>query len=188
MARTPLVTVPDEGAAWIVRDALTAGGITVEVEPAGREHPYAGNALARAMRVWVPVEQLAEARRLLAALEADVSNDADLSAEAMAAGNAEGLEAAAPVAKKSGYWFLYNLTLIVVFMMSAINHLSEPEGEVGLGGLSLKTWAAINLGLMIWSALALALTHFLGRRSVRRTAVIDLVAAVVVAGGAWLVL
>jgi len=87
MGRTALVTVPDEGAAWTVRDALAAGGITCDVERAGLDHPYTANALARQMRIYVEEEQLAEARRLLAALEGEVANhDDDLTAQALAAG------------------------------------------------------------------------------------------------------
>jgi len=87
MGRTALVTVPDEGAAWMVRDALAAGGVTCEVEAAGADHPYTANALAKPMRIFVAPEQLAEARRLLAALEGELANhDEDLTAQALAAG------------------------------------------------------------------------------------------------------
>jgi hypothetical protein len=88
MGRVALVTVPDEGAAWVVRDALATGGVTCEVQRVGLDHPYTANALARQMRVFVQDEQLAEARRLLAALEGEVANhDDDLAAEALAAGH-----------------------------------------------------------------------------------------------------
>jgi hypothetical protein len=86
MGRVALVTVPDEGAAWVVRDALGAGGVSCEVQRVGLDHPYTASALARQMRVFVPDEQLAEARRLLAALEGEVANhDDELAAEALAA-------------------------------------------------------------------------------------------------------
>jgi hypothetical protein len=90
MGRAALVTVPDEGAAWIVRDALAAGGVSCEVERVGLDHPYSANALARQMRIFVAEEHLAAAQRLLAALEGEVANhDEDLTAEALAAGRPE---------------------------------------------------------------------------------------------------
>jgi hypothetical protein len=71
----------------MVRDALAAGGVICEVEAAGADHPYTANALARPMRIFVAPEQLAEARRLLAALEGELANhDEDLTAQALAAG------------------------------------------------------------------------------------------------------
>jgi hypothetical protein len=112
MARAPLVTVPDEGAAWIVRDALTARGVTADVEPARREHPYAANALARPMRIWVPAEQLDRARSLLAALEEEIRNDEkELSAEAEAAGSAE---AAAPQPRRIGRTVALNVAAVLL--------------------------------------------------------------------------
>jgi hypothetical protein len=97
MARAPLVTVPDEGAAWMVRDALTAEGIGVEVERAGPDHPYAANALANPMRLFVATEDLDRARALLAALEAEMAGSEDeLQAQAMAAGHRNPDLAAAP--------------------------------------------------------------------------------------------
>jgi hypothetical protein len=86
MGRAALVTVPDEGAAWMVHDALTEAGIHAEVERAGADHPYAANALARPMRVFVQEEQLGEARRVLAALEHELAgSDEELAAEALGA-------------------------------------------------------------------------------------------------------
>jgi hypothetical protein len=182
MARAPLVTVPDEGAAWIVRDALTARGVTTEVEPAGPEHPYTANALARPMRIWVPAEQLDRARSLLAALEEEIANDdEELSAEAMGAENAP---AAAP-ARKSGYWFLYTLTLVVIIFMGAICYLTDP-GEIdrlSIDDTSWRFWSAWATG---WAGLALVLTHFLGRRRVGRTLLLNVIAALLGAGLAFL--
>jgi hypothetical protein len=87
MGRAALVTVPDEGAAWMVHDALTEAGIHAQVERAGAEHPYTANALARPMRIWVQDEQLDEARRVLAALQEELAgSDEELTAEALAAG------------------------------------------------------------------------------------------------------
>jgi hypothetical protein len=86
MARVALVTVPDEGAAWTVRDALSADGITVEIERAGLDHPYTANALAKPMRVFVAAEDLERARAALAALEAEIAGSEDeLHAAALAA-------------------------------------------------------------------------------------------------------
>jgi hypothetical protein len=87
MGRTALVTVPDEGAAWVVRDALAAGGVPCETERVRLAHPYTASALAREMRIFVDDAHLVEARRLLAGLEGEVANhDEELTAEAMAAG------------------------------------------------------------------------------------------------------
>ena len=87
MARAPLVAVPDEGAAWLVRDALADGGVTAEVERAGPEHPYMTSVLAHPMRIFVPAEQLEQARLLLAGLEAELaSHPEELAAQALAAG------------------------------------------------------------------------------------------------------
>jgi hypothetical protein len=95
MARAPLVTVPDEGAAWMVRDALSADGIEVQVERAGPDHPYTANALAKPMRLFVAEQDLERARGLLAALEAEIAgSDDELHAEALAAGSKDELAAA----------------------------------------------------------------------------------------------
>jgi hypothetical protein len=97
MGRTALVTVPDEGSAWVVRDALAAGGVACQVERVGMENPYMANALARQMRVFVANEQLPEARRLLAALEGELANHADeLTEEALAAARPDEEPAPAP--------------------------------------------------------------------------------------------
>lgn len=97
MARAALVTVPDEGAAWMVRDALNEAGITVQIERALADHPYMASALARPMRIWVQAEDLERARQLLAALEAELANHQDeLSAEAVAAGRPSGEAPADP--------------------------------------------------------------------------------------------
>jgi hypothetical protein len=175
MARAPLVTVPDEGAAWIVRDALTAAGVTVEVERAGAEHPYAANALARPMRVWVPAEQLDRARSLLAALEDEIRNDEEeLSAEAMAAGPAQTAALAAP---RSGFWFLYFLTLVVVILLGATGYLTDPHRAESLGLGQARSWSFWSAWATAWAVLALVLTRFFGRRSVRRTVLLNLIAA-----------
>jgi hypothetical protein len=95
MARAPLVTVPDEGAAWMVRDALSSEGISVEVERARPDHPYTASALAKPMRLYVAEEDLDHARVLLAALEAEIAGSQDeLNADALAAGNKEAPAAA----------------------------------------------------------------------------------------------
>jgi hypothetical protein len=187
MARAPLVTVPDEGAAWIVRDALTAGGVTVQVEPAGAEHPYAVNALARPMRVWVPAEQLDRARSLLAALEEEIGNDdKQLSAEAMAAGH--GQAAAVPGPPRSGFWFLYFLTLVVVILLGAIGYLTDPHRVESLGLGEARSWPFWSAWATAWAALALVLTHLFGRRRVGRTALLNVVAALLAAAIAFLLL
>jgi hypothetical protein len=112
MGRTALVTVPDEGAAWTVRDALAAEGVTCEVERVGLENPYMASALARQMRIFVPDDQLAEARRLLAALEGEVANqDDDLTAQALAAGEA----ADAPTPSKPAPKLSWALALGLLF-------------------------------------------------------------------------
>jgi hypothetical protein len=170
MARRSLVTVPDEGAAWVVRDALAAGGVTAEVEPAGAEHPYATTALARPMRVWVPAEQLAHARNLLAALEEEIAGDEkDLSAQASAAGQ---VEAADAPARRSGYWFLYNLVLVVAMLMGAICWL-------GAAGVRSETQrrAFPSAWATVWAVLALVLTRTFGRRRIGRTILLNLLAA-----------
>jgi hypothetical protein len=96
MARAPLVTVPDEGAAWMVRDALSTEGISVEVERAAPDHPYTANALAKPMRLFVAEEDLERARAVLASLEAEIASSQDeLHAEALATTNPEA-ELAAP--------------------------------------------------------------------------------------------
>jgi hypothetical protein len=101
MARTALVTVPDEGAAWMVRDALKEGGISAEIERAGADHPYTTTALARPMRIWVPADQAPRARELLAALEADMANhEEELASEALAAGGVDP-ESAPPPSDRS---------------------------------------------------------------------------------------
>lgn len=116
MGRTALVTVPDEGAAWTVRDALAAGGVTCEVERVGLENPYMASALARQMRIFVPDDQLAEARRLLAALEGEVANqDEDLTAQALAAGRLAVESAAAPAPPKPAPKLSWALALGLLF-------------------------------------------------------------------------
>jgi hypothetical protein len=87
MARVALVTVPDEGAAWMVRDALGDAGIEAEIERARADHPYMASALAHPMRIFVAKGDLERARGVLAALESELANhEEELSAEALAAG------------------------------------------------------------------------------------------------------
>jgi hypothetical protein len=176
MARAPLLTVPDEGAAWVVSDALTAGGVTVEVEHAAAEHPYTVNALARPMRLWVPAEQLERARSLLAALEQEIASDEkDVSAQATAA---EEVASTVPNKGRSGYWSLYFLTLVVITLLGAVSYLNSDEIESWF----FSAWA------IIWAALALILTHAFGRRRVGATVVLNLLIAVPAAAIAALLL
>jgi hypothetical protein len=175
MARAPLVTVPDEGAAWVVRDALTVGGVTAEVEPAGAEHPYAGNALARPMRIWVPAEQLERARSLLAALEEEIANDErDLAAQAETAG--QGQAADVPATRRSGYWFLYFLIEVVIILLGAASYLANPD-QIGSGHRDGGSWPFLGAWAAVWASLALVLTRAFGRRKVGRTVLVNIVAA-----------
>jgi len=97
MARVALVTVPDDGAAWMVRDALAEAGIAAEIERAVADHPYAASALARPMRIWVPDVQLEQAQEILASLENELANhDEEIAAQALAAGHTTSDEAAPP--------------------------------------------------------------------------------------------
>jgi hypothetical protein len=191
MGRTVLVTVPDEGAAWIVRDALGAGGVTCEVEGVRREHPYAAGALAREMRIFVADEQLAEARRLLAGLEGEVANEQDeLAAEAMAAGRtleeaargaptapqgppklrwalALGLLVPLPVvcyyARVRWLCFVFVVTFFVTLAYAA-QELEEMDLREALGG-----WSATTVLLAVKVAdLLLGLGFVLARRRDRR--------------------
>jgi len=187
MARAPLVTVPDEGAAWMVRDALTSRGLTVEVEPAGAEHPYAVNALARPWRIWVPAEQLERARSLLAALEEEIANDEqDLSAQATAAGPAQAAEV--PANRPSGPWFLYFLTLVVVLILGAVCYLADPSEIDRMGFADPLVWPFASAWATGWAALALVLTRAFGRRRVGRTVLLNLVAALLAGGIALLLI
>lgn len=160
MGRTALVTVPDEGAAWVVRDALAAGGVTCEVERVGLENPYSANALARQMRIFVADEQLVEARRLLAALEGELASDEDdLAAEAVGAGRlaeeAEAAETAATAPQRTPKLgtglALALLPLPVVSFYAGIRWLGLIFFVVFLVGL---TYAMPELeDLDLWSAL-----------------------------------
>jgi hypothetical protein len=184
MARAALVTVPDEGAAWIVRDALTSRGVTVEVEPAGAEHPYAANALARPMRVWVPAEELDRARSLLAALEEEIANDeTELSAEALGAGEAQAAGAAA--SPRSGYWFLYFLSLFVIILIGGICYIANPHEIEGLG-ISPERWTFSSGWITAWASLALVVTHLFGRRRVGRTILLNVIVGLLTAAIALL--
>jgi len=92
MADVALVTVPDEGAADVVRAELVESAIPVRLERAYPEHPYGPTVLAAPWKVMVPVERLAEAQAALARIQHETA--AELEAQALAA--------AAPEAKRAG--------------------------------------------------------------------------------------
>jgi hypothetical protein len=82
MPRAVLVTVPDEGAAEMVRAALAEAGITPEIERAYLDHPYGATALAEPWKIYVPGERLKDAQDALARLEHDVSEEVEAQATA----------------------------------------------------------------------------------------------------------
>src|SRR3954471_12349585 len=90
MALVPLVTVPDEGAADVVRSALDEVGIPVELHRVRPEDPYRGSVLAAAWGVMVPEERLDEARRWLDRVQEELADEVESQA-----GVAEASEAVA---------------------------------------------------------------------------------------------
>jgi hypothetical protein len=82
MARVALVTLPDEGAADMVRGALNEVGIQPDFERVFLEHPYRSSILAEPWRVFVPADRLAEAQAAVARLVHDMA--AEVETQAMA--------------------------------------------------------------------------------------------------------
>jgi hypothetical protein len=80
MSRVALVTLPDEGAADLVRTTLAEAGIPVVIERARPEHPYVGSALAAPWRVLIAEEQLKEAQAALARLEIEMGEEVEAQA------------------------------------------------------------------------------------------------------------
>jgi hypothetical protein len=101
MARVALVTVPDDGAAAVVSQALADAGVGAEVERARIEHPYQVSALARPLRVYVAAEHLAEARAVLERLQLEMSEETD--AQAAAAVAPPGVVDPGPAAKATTF-------------------------------------------------------------------------------------
>jgi hypothetical protein len=82
MARVALVTLPDEGAADMVRGALNEVGIQPEFERVFLEHPYGSSILAEPWRVFVPADRLADAQAAVARLIHDMAAEVDTQAMA----------------------------------------------------------------------------------------------------------
>jgi hypothetical protein len=83
MGRIDLLIVPDQGAADLVRAALTEAGIPVDVQRHYAEHPYQVFPLAEPWRIQVPEDRLQEAQQILARLEHEMAEEVE--AQAMAA-------------------------------------------------------------------------------------------------------
>jgi len=75
-----LVTVPEEGAAEVVRSALEEVGIPVRLERAYPEDPYRGSVFAGAWKVLVPEERLAEAQVSLERVEREMAEEVEAQA------------------------------------------------------------------------------------------------------------
>jgi hypothetical protein len=82
MARVALVTLPDEGAADMVRGALNEVGIEPDFERVFVEHPYRSTILAETWRVFVPAERVSEAQAAVARLVHDMAEEVETQAMA----------------------------------------------------------------------------------------------------------
>ena len=78
MARVALVTLPDEGAAEMVRGALNEVGIEPDFERVFLEHPYRSSILAERWRVFVPADRVHEAQAAVARLVHDMAEEVEL--------------------------------------------------------------------------------------------------------------
>ncbi len=70
-----MVTVADEGAVAVARDALAAAGIPSEARPAGREHPYQAQVFATPFRILVPEARREDARAVLDVLAQELEEE-----------------------------------------------------------------------------------------------------------------
>ncbi|HEY0711852.1 MAG TPA: hypothetical protein VGF45_04205 [Polyangia bacterium] len=77
MARVELMTLPDEGAAEMVRGALNEVGIEPEFERVFLEHPFRASVVAEPWRVFVPADRLAAAQTAVERLVHDMASEVE---------------------------------------------------------------------------------------------------------------
>lgn len=147
MADVALVTVPDEGAADVVRAALEEVGIPVELQRAYPEHPYRGSALATPWKVLVPRERLAEAEEVLARTQREMAEEVDAQAGASAAA-AEADKGAAPTRRPRITWAVA-LAFLLPLPVVCFYARAWRRGALWLG-LTLVPFALV-LARAIWS-------------------------------------
>jgi hypothetical protein len=134
MALVALVTVPDEGAADVVRSALDEVGIPVELRRVGLENPYRGSVLAAPWRIMVPEERLDEARRWLDRVEQELADEVESQA-----GVAEGSEAVTepplpdPTRRSPKIAWALGLAAILVFPVVCFYVRAWRRGALWLG-------------------------------------------------------
>jgi hypothetical protein len=117
MALVPLVTVADEGAAGVVSAALADAGIDADVRPVAQEHPFQASALARPLRISVEEDQIGEARKVLARVEHEMTEEADAQGAAAAiAAAGEGVIGKGP-SKNGGGGPRFSWALAIAFLV-----------------------------------------------------------------------